>query len=135
MAVATVKKRIVCPFCLRVFAIPLSPIKQKDSKFEYQLNTIGSSILYERQSSRLQVIDQNIFWEGQNTDYHLHRCEAQTFHSDAAKDEQCSSELTSKLLIVPSKHSALVATPLVVHVLDSTCEPSKYLRWCSHRSW
>ena len=128
--------RVICPFCLSVVTIPYIVIE------EQQIKDATDDEIYTRNGnshSRLRIIDGNVYLQGHDTSYHVHRC--RDYHHCAVNTDKhkltllTQSRSTPTFLLIPLRHSMLVVIPLSTNLLLSVCNPLNYLKWSLHRSW
>ena len=131
MAIESKDWRIICPFCLRIFNVPVNHLSNQRSSFAKDpANALSSK--HEKKDSRLILIDDDMFVIGRYINYHLHCCTTCITESDSDKGEVMCLSMCPGQLFVPLKHSTLIATPLVP---DLMCQPCNHLYWPHHRSW
>ena len=123
--------RIICPFCLKIFNVPVDRLSNQGSLLAKDTANVLSS-RHERKNSRLLFIDDDMFVLGRYMNYHLHCCTTCITESDSDKGKVMCLPMYPGQLFVPLKHSTLIATPLVAHLMYQPCN---HLYWPHHRSW
>ncbi len=127
MAVHQAESRVVCPFCLSIFTIPNTVLVEQQ-----KLNVATEATRNGHCHSRLRIIDENVYWLGQYTNYHMHQCRG---YRCTINVDNLQLIPLSPFLIIPLKYSTLIVIPITINMIQCVCNPLNYLIWSSHRSW